>query len=88
MWPRKSARRLVAQRTTLYPACIADVFRVGFGAHTDTLLLLGVVAWELVSLRRSGSEWLEVQRVQTDLKAFAPCTHTIAVCDSRVLLGG
>ena len=69
---------------------IADVYRVGFDAHTDTLLILKKVSKsgyndkrELVSLRRNGSEWLEVQRVQTDIKA-----RTIAVCDSRVYLGG
>ena len=76
-----------------------DVYRVAFDAHTDTLLLLVLppppansnlsnntdfsMLW-LVSLRRNGSEWLEVHRLNTNLSDY---NVKVAACDSRVLLG-
>ena len=55
---------------------VYGVFAVAFDAKTDTLMLLVAapqthnidsVDWQLVSLRREASEWLEVQRLQTGL---------------------
>ena len=63
--------------------------QMAFDANTDTLLLLvrpagKPVNSQLLSLRRNGSEWVEVQRLDTN---FKPEEINIAVCDSRVLLG-
>ena len=60
-----------------------------YDAHTDTLLLLVTAEnrWQrasLVSLRRNASEWLEVQRLNTEIIYYD--VH-MAVCDSIVLLG-
>ena len=78
-----------AQLAAYEPNAIRDVYDVAFDAHTDTLLLL---VWEatgnnfqLVSLRRNASEWLEVQRLDTFLNTRA---IDMVVCDSRVLLRG
>ena len=66
------------------------VWGVAFDAQTDTLLLLvrppiGYGYFQLVSLRRHASEWLEVQRLDTEIYFYQ--THLyFAVCDSRVLL--
>ena len=46
-----------------------DVSIMAFDAHTDTLLLLVTeidsefYKWDLLSLRRNASEWIEVQRL-------------------------
>ena len=68
-----------------------DVWGVVFDAHTDTLLLLvgaptTCAKYQLVSLRRNASEWLEVQRLCTRISHLLP--NDFVVCDSRVLLGG
>ena len=79
--------QLVAREPT---ALRDDVWRVAFDAHTDTLLLVVMAAnnWQLVSLRdRNASEWLEVQRLNTSI-SYSQLTVDLAVCDSRVLLGG
>ena len=53
------------------PTALQNVWRVAFDAHTDTLLLLvrppKANYWQLVSLRRNASEWLEVQRLSISL---------------------
>ena len=69
-----------------------NVWGVAFDAHTDTLLLL-VLDWagdyyQLVSLRRNASEWREVQRLGTRIRHHSFYIFNIAVCDSRVMLGG
>ena len=75
------------------PTALQNVRRVAFDAHTDTLLLLvqPPIAnyWQLVSLRRNASEWLEVQRLNISLPlADIYSSIDIEVCDSRVMLGG
>ena len=66
-----------------------DVWGVVFDAHTDTLLLLvGAptgAKYQLVSLRRNASEWLEVQRLGTRIR-HSTYMYNFAVCGSRVLL--
>ena len=66
----------------------ADAWGVAFDSHTDTLILLVTAPtgayYQLVSLRRNASEWLEVQRLDTRSRH----SFKFAVCDSRVLLGG
>ena len=67
------------------------VVQVAFDELTGTLLLLVTNAtmdmWQLVSLRRNSSEWLEVTRLTTALSAnnslYVP---VIAVCKSHVLV--
>ena len=72
------------------PTAIRYVWRVAFDAHIDTLLLLvrGATGdyFQLVSLRRNASEWLEVQRLHIRIRY--QYRFIFAVCDSRVLLGG
>ena len=74
------------------PSAIRYVYGVAFEALTDTLLLLvGAPTddyYQLVSLRRNESEWLEVQRLDTRIRAESYYIFKFAVCDSRVLLGG
>ena len=68
---------------------IPDVTRVAFDARTDTLLLLvrnlTTDMWQLVSLRRNASQWLEVTRLTTDMH-FEGYFPNIAVCNSHVLI--
>ena len=77
-----------AQLAAHEPTAILDVWRLAFDAHTDTLLLLVMPPigdyYQLVSLRRNASEWLELQRLDTSLNSELAY---MAVCDSRVLLG-
>ena len=78
------------------PCDLKNVYSVTFDAPTDTLLLAvwiegatGGVYW-LVSLRRGPEEWLEVMRIQSEIKHldFGPWYVSLsAVCASRVLLG-
>ena len=73
-------------------SAIRDFVReVAFDAHTDTLLLLVWAPragdyYQLVSLRRNSSEWLEVQRLDIKIQHSSTLLN-FAVCDSRVLLG-
>ena len=82
-----------AQLVAHEPNAIRKVWRVAFVAHTNTLLLLVqsrpdfCCTDQLVSLRRNGSEWLEVQRLDIRVRDWLQLFN-IAVCDSRVLLGG
>ena len=80
--------QLVAQ---LEPGAIRVVVRVAFDTHTDTLLLVVRAPtgdyYQLVSLRRNASEWLEVQRLGTRIRDNLFHIFNFAVCDSRVLLG-
>ena len=78
-----------AQLAAHESSAIRDYVRgVAFDAHNDTLLLLVLEPtgnyYQLVSLRRNASKWLEVQRLDTRIRR----SLYIAVCDSRVLLGG
>ena len=91
-----------AQLSAHEPIIQYIVYGVEFDAHTDTLLLL---VWpltniygnshdydyfQLVSLRRNASEWLEVQRFDTTISgSFSDLNYisNFAVCDSRVLIG-
>ena len=79
-----------AQLAAHEPSVIRYVWRVAFDAYTDTLLLLVTVPpgvyYQLVSLRRNASEWLEVQRLGT--RIYHPVFNDFVGCDSRVLLGG
>ena len=78
------------------PCDLKNVHSVTFDASTDTLLLAvwiegatGGVYW-LVSLRRGPEEWIEVTRIQSEIKHldFGPWYVSLsAVGDSRVLLG-
>ena len=83
-----------AQLVAHEPNAIREVYNVAFDAHTDTLLLLLWAPtgyyYQLVSLRRNASEWLEVQRLDTRIRhhSFYKFMLNFAVCDSRVLLGG
>ena len=77
-----------AQLVAHEPSAIQYVWRVAFDAHTDTLLLLvgpPTGEYQLVSMRRNASEWLEVQRL--DIRHII-LFFDFAVCDSLVLLGG
>ena len=81
-----------AQLAAHEPTALKNVYRVAFDAHTDTLLLLvraptGDDYYQLVSLRRNASEWLEVQRLSTRIHYNLFHIFNFAVCDSRVLLG-
>ena len=71
-----------------------DIKRVAFDNDTDTLLLfllqtsLKYEEWQLVSLLRNGSQWLEVQHLTTHLTYLYMYNQpNIAACGSRVLLG-
>ena len=84
-----------AQLAAHEPTAIQDVERVAFDAHTDTLLLLVLPPnvlppnannYQLVSLRRNASEWLEVHRLNTSFE-YISGPGVMEVCDSRVLLG-
>ena len=94
----ESGLRAVSLRTghdtALFPWSDFYAFRVAFDALTDTLLVIDSLTdpsfrhtlkqWQLVSLRRNGSEWLEVQRLNITINRF---DHpSITVCDSSVLL--
>lgn len=78
------------------PCELKNVHCLAFDARTDTLLLAvwveevsGGVYW-LVSLKRDTDRWIELQRVQTEVKHldFGPWYVSLsAVCDSRVLFG-
>ena len=63
------------------------MYRVAYDAHTETLLLLVLGPtyeyYQLVSLRRNASEWIEVQRVNHKYYYSRP---NFVMCDSRVLL--
>ena len=81
-----------AQLAAHEPNAIRVVYGVAFDVHTDTLLLL---VWEptndyyqLVSLRRKASEWLEVQRLDTRIRHHSFYILNFVLCDSRVLLDG
>ena len=78
-----------AQLVAHEPTAIRYVYGVAFDAHTDTLLLLVWATtgdyYQLVSLRRNASEWLEVQRLGTRIRHSSNIDN-FAVCDSRVLL--
>ena len=80
-----------AQLAAQEPTAIPHVLQVAFDAHTDTLLLLVRAPTggysQLVSLRRNAREWLEVQRLDTRIR-HDKLYSNLAVCDSRVLLGG
>ena len=86
--------RAVSLHTAQLAAHELNAFRyvhgVAFDAHTNTLLLLvGAPTgdyFQLVSLRRNASEWLEVQRLGTRIRHSFYILN-FAVCDSRVLLG-
>ena len=81
-----------AQLVAHEPNAIQYVYGVAFDTHTETLLLLLRAPtddyYQLVSLRRNVSEWLEVQRINTRIRAESYYIFKFAVCDSRVLLGG
>ena len=64
-----------------------DVRGMAFDALTDTLLLLVSDQWQLVSLRRNASKWIEVQRLPNVLNEEDDAFALIAVCDSQVLIG-
>ena len=78
-----------AQLAAHKPSAIRYVYGVAFDAHTDTLLLLveplAYHYYQLVSLRRNASEWLEVQRFNTRIH-YSSEFYDFAVCDSRVLI--
>ena len=85
--------RAVSLRTGLWryeaikPTAIREVRGVAFDTHTDTLLLVVLTptdVYQLVSLRRNASEWLEVQRLS--IRTQYAYTPRISVCGSRVLL--
>ena len=80
-----------AQLAAHEPSAIRYVWRVVFDAHTDTLLLAVSAPtgnyYQLVSLRRNASEWLEVQRLSTRIHYNLYNIFNFVVCDSRVLLG-
>ena len=85
-----------AQLVAHEPIAIREVYNVAFDAHTDTLLLLvwaptgdAGFGFQLVSLRRNASEWIEVQRLDTRIRHYHHLFYNFkfAVCDSRVLLG-
>ena len=66
------------------------VWTACYMSNSDTLLICSgergpdqKIAYWLVALSRNGSEWREVQRVQTDGKGNINC----ALSDSRVLIG-
>ena len=68
-----------------------EVIRVAFDSNTDTLLLFVKARktnnYQIMSLRRNASEWLEVQRLNTKLfNHFTTIYMYIAMCDSRVML--
>ena len=67
-----------------------DVRKMAFDAHTDTLILFvrAAYGWQLVSLRRNASQWLEVQRLNTSIPDNPNNLFFVDVCGSRVLLGG
>ena len=73
------------------PTAIREfVYGVAFDTNTDTLLLFFQTptdVYQLVSLRRNASEWLEVQRLDTNPNPRSHYIPSISVCDSRVLLG-
>ena len=63
-----------------------DVRSVAFDAHTNTLLLVVKAAdnWQLVSLRRNESEWLEVQRSTSIIEySYFPFRCATRVCCSE-----
>ena len=64
---------------------------MAFDAQTDTLLLLVRAPagdyYQLVTLRRNASEWLELQRLGTRILHHSSYVFNFAVCDSDVLLG-
>ena len=78
------------------PCNLKNVHSVTFDAPTDTLLLAvwiegatGGVYW-LVSLRRQQEEWIEVMRIQSEIKHldFGPWYVSLStVCESHVMLG-
>ena len=80
-----------AQLAAYEPTALQNVYRVAFDTHTDTLLLFVRAStgdyYQLVSLRRNASEWLEVQRLDTRIHHLSFYIFNFAVCDSRVLLG-
>ena len=69
---------------------VGHVLNVAYEGRTDTLLLVVRLAfdnWHLVSLRRKNAdEWLEVQRLPIN-NSITPLPQ-LAICGSRVLLGG
>ena len=85
-----NAQHVAHEPTALQYTSPPHVNRVAFDTHTDTLLLLVWVPcdyytghyYQLVSLRRNASEWLEMQRLGTIIHN----KFNFAVCDSRVLL--
>ena len=83
----------IGQLVAREPTALPNVYRVAFDTRTDTLILLAFAyekwQWQLVSLRPDASEWREVQRLNTSLLAYHSLDNVVmAVCDSRVLLGG
>ena len=78
------------------PTAIRNVYKVAFDANTNTLLLLvsntvtranerSEQCWQLVSLRYNGNEWVEMQRISTQISLNK--IPALTVCESRVLLG-
>ena len=78
------------------PTAIQNAYKVAFDAITNTLLLLvantdtrandrSEQCRQLVLLHYNGNEWLEVQRISTQI--FLYKIPALAVCESRVLLG-
>ena len=74
--------------TAREPTALKIVWRVAFDALTDTLLVLTTEAnkWELVSLRRSGSQWVQAQRIDACSSYRDLCY--LAQCKSRIVLVG
>ena len=68
---------------------LEDVKRVAFVAHTQTLLLAAFGdahnCCYVVSLRRRGNDWVEVQRLRTEIEPFY--LNELVACDRRGLLG-
>ena len=74
------------QLTAREPTALrGDVRRVAFDARTETLLLLVMAAngWQLVSLYRNASEWLEEQRLKTSLSSSVEMACATRVCCSE-----
>ena len=81
----RSVSMCTGRFTALEPS-VMHVAGVAFDWLTDTLLVLTSEnhKWELVSLRRSGSKLVEVQRIDACSNYFDLCHLT--QCNSRILL--
>ena len=78
---------MTARCTCPPPTALRENVRsVAFDERTYTFTRRGgtLKNWQLESLHRNASEWLELQRLDIDTRVNV---LAISVCDSRVLLG-